>query len=143
MEAAVNKREFDEAYRQLQRSYESAGENTMSYNVTSCRHCAACHFCQGCEACYRCTYCNDLVTCSHCTHCERSENCHSCAYCLECKNCSGSQYLILCEACSDCTYCFGSIGMQKKDFHILNEPYDRTAYFEITKGLKKAFGIKG
>jgi hypothetical protein len=82
-----------------------------------------------------------MVGSSHCTRCQGSSNCHGCAYCTECTNCSGSRYLVRCEACADCTYCFGCVGLQKAEFHILNEPYDRTSYFELTAALKKALRI--
>jgi len=37
--------------------------------------------------------------------------------------------------CSGCTYCFGCVGLSRRDFYILNEPYDRAAYFETTARL--------
>ncbi|MBU0619439.1 MAG: caib/baif family protein [Pseudomonadota bacterium] len=138
----MNAREFESAYKDLLRDYEHAGENPMSYGVTDCKHCASCHFCRDCEACYRCTHCVSLLGCSHCTRCQGCQNCHGSAYCIDSTNCSGSKYLIRCEACSDCTYCFGSVGLTKKDFHILNQPYARSAYFELTGALQKALGIK-
>jgi hypothetical protein len=44
-------------------------------------------------------------------------------------------------ACADCTYCFGCVGLVKKEFHILNVPYPRTQYFEIVKRLTAELGI--
>jgi hypothetical protein len=41
-----------------------------------------------------------------------------------------------CEACNDCTYCYGCVGLSKKEFHILNVPYDRKAYFALVKQLQ-------
>jgi hypothetical protein len=35
------------------------------------------------------------------------------------------------------------VGISKKDFHILNEKYDRDEYFKLTKTLKNALGIRG
>ena len=43
---------------------------------------------------------------------------------------------------SDCTYCFGCVGLTKKDFYILNVGFSRQEYFELTKRLKKELGIK-
>jgi hypothetical protein len=56
--------------------------------------------------------------------------------------CSGSNYLALCRSCSDCNYCFGCVGLQNKDFHILNEPYTRDAYFKLTRELERELGVK-
>jgi len=36
---------------------------------------------------------------------------------------------------SDCSYCFGCVGLSGKDFHILNERYDRAEYFRLTQAL--------
>jgi hypothetical protein len=40
-----------------------------------------------------------------------------------------------------CSYCFGCVDLSNKDFHILNEPYDRKTYFAITRALAKALGL--
>jgi hypothetical protein len=56
---------------------------------------------------------------------------------MECERCIGSAYLVRCVGCSGCTYCFGCVGIARRDFHILNEPYDRTTYFEITRRLAR------
>jgi hypothetical protein len=37
-----------------------------------------------------------------------------------------------------CTYCLGCVGLSHKDFHILNQPYDRSTYFEISRRLSRA-----
>jgi hypothetical protein len=42
---------------------------------------------------------------------------------------------------SDSNYCFGCVGLSGKDFHILNEPYDRSTYFEITRRLLRELGL--
>ena len=46
-----------------------------------------------------------------------------------------------CVGLSACSYCFGCVGLSHKDFHILNEPYDRSKYFEITSKLSAALRI--
>ena len=52
-----------------------------------------------------------------------------------------SAYLVRCMACSGCTYCFGCVGLVRKDFHILNEPYDRQTYFAKVAELRRALRI--
>jgi hypothetical protein len=133
-------REFERALTELKSAYRQADENPSSFQVKNCRHCGSCMFCEGCDSCYRCNYCEGCTTCSNCTHCVDCENCHSSAYCTDCSNCIGSKYLENCEHCADCNYCFGCVGLSKKDFHILNERYDRSTYFEIVAKLKKAMG---
>ena len=43
---------------------------------------------------------------------------------------------------ADCTYCFGCVGLSKKDFHILNVGFSRQEYFELTKRLKKELNVR-
>jgi hypothetical protein len=62
--------------------------------------------------------------------------CHECSHCERSRGCRGSAYLVDCEACSDCTYCYGCVGLSKKEFHILNVPYDRKTYFATVKQLQ-------
>lgn len=138
----VNAREFEKAYKTLQNEYEQDEDNPQSYALKNCRQCASCHFCSDCDECYQCTHCSGLSGCSHCTKCDDCSNCHGSAYCVDSHNCSGSKYLIRCESCADCTYCFGCVGLNKKDFYILNEPYGRSEYFALVKELKKALGTK-
>ncbi len=43
--------------------------------------------------------------------------------------------------CNGCSYCFGCVGLSRRDFHILNEAYDRATYFEITARLARELGV--
>jgi len=52
-------------------------------------------------------------------------------------SCLRSQYIVLCERCTDCSFCFGCVGLHGRDYHILNEPYDRETYFRLTTALKR------
>ena len=52
-----------------------------------------------------------------------------------------SSYLVRCVALSDCNYAFGCVGISRKDFHILNEPFERTLYFETTRRLMRELGL--
>jgi hypothetical protein len=52
-----------------------------------------------------------------------------------------SAYLVRCIGLSGCTYCFGCVGLSKKDFHILNEPHDRQTYFEKVAELRRALRL--
>ena len=50
-------------------------------------------------------------------------------------------YLVKCIGCNNCSYCFGCVGLSKKDFHILNQPYDKQTYFAIIAKLEKELRI--
>ena len=48
---------------------------------------------------------------------------------------------MLSQDCSSCTYCFGCVGLVRKEFHILNEPYDRKTYFKLVKALMAELAV--
>jgi hypothetical protein len=133
----LESREFDRAFSALKASYQGAADNPQGFELKNCRYCSSCMFCTGCESCYRCTHCTGCVQCSNCTHCVDCTGCHQSAYCKKSERCVGSKYLEHCESCADCTYCFACVGLSKKDFHILNEPYDKRTYFEVVAKLRK------
>lgn len=137
MPPPLDAREFERALTQLRSTFRQAADNPQSYEVKDCRACAACMFCTSCEDCYRCTHCQRCAQCSNCTQCQDSVNCHHSAYLVRCNGCVGSKYLEHCDACADCTYCFACVGLAKKDFHILNVPYDKKTYFELVAKLRK------
>lgn len=134
-------REFTSALDRLRREYAEESANIASYECVDCAACASCMFCRECTTCYRCTYCEGCEDCSNCTHCRGCTNCHGSSHCTDSERCVGSAYLELCTNCSDCNYCFGCVGLQKKDFHILNVPYDRSTYFDAVKKLKRELGL--
>jgi hypothetical protein len=47
----------------------------------------------------------------------------------------------MCRDCTECNYCFGCVGLSRKDFHILNEKYSRADYFRIVGALTKTLRI--
>jgi hypothetical protein len=137
----MTRRQFETEHQRLLREFGEAADNPGSFSCQGCRQCANCMFCVDCQGCYRCTHCTRCQDCSHCTHAEDCRTCHGCAYCVRSSNCSGSSYLTMCHSCSDCTYCFGCVGLQKKDFHILNVQYGKTEYFRILKALREEMGF--
>ncbi len=135
--APLDAREFERALAELKGAYTRGADNPLGFQLKDCRSCSACMFCSSCIDCYRCTHCERSTQCSNCTHCKDCESCHQSAYCSSSQRCVGSKYLEKCEACADCTYCFGCVGLSKKDFHILNEPYDKKTYFELVAKLRR------
>jgi hypothetical protein len=71
----------------------------------------------------------------------RSTGCLSTSHCIDCDRCSSSAYLVRSIGCTGCSYLFGCVGLHKKDFCILNEPYDRQTYFLLVAKLSRELGI--
>jgi hypothetical protein len=65
----------------------------------------------------------------------------ACNHCIDTESSVRSSYLVRCASLSDCTYCFGCVGLANKDFHILNESYDRAKYFDIVGRLSRTLGL--
>ncbi|MBX5481455.1 MAG: caib/baif family protein [Myxococcaceae bacterium] len=139
--AGLNKRDFLDALARLTKGYSTEPGNPGSYNCVGCTRCSSCMFCRDCDSCYACNYCVRCELCTNCSHCVDSKNCQGCAYCVQSEHCTQSAYLVMCRNLSDCNYCFGCVGLQRKDFYILNVPFTRTEYFKIVGRLKKELGL--
>lgn len=136
----MDKRTFTDGLRALQRSVDTTA-NPGSFDTERCAGCAHCNFCSECTDCYRCNYAVGSEACTHCTHIRGCTRCHGSTHLVDCTDCADSQYLVMSTHCRECTYCFGCVGLVRKEFHILNEPYDRKTYFKIVKALTAELGL--
>jgi hypothetical protein len=106
-----------------------------------CERCRESTFCvqsRGLARCHYCAGCQDCVDCSHCASCQ---GCSACQYCALSENCIGCAYLVQSTGCTGCSYCFGCVGLSRRDFWILNEPFDRATYFAVTGRLARELRI--
>ena len=140
--AGLDRRKFLEELGRLTQGFAADPGNPGSYACEGCVRCANCMFCEDCEGCYSCTHCHRCTLCNNCTHCLDSKSLHGCAYCVQSENCATSAYLHFSRNLTDCNYCFGCVGLSKKDFHILNMPFSRQEYFDLTAKLKREMGVK-
>jgi hypothetical protein len=140
-EVPLSKRDFDRALGDLLKQARANNASPGSYKSEECVRCYDCMFTQSSTDCFKCTYCTHCESCSDCTHCHNSTNCHSSSYCQHAVNCNKSSYLIHCSNCYECVFCFGCVGLVKKEFHILNHPFPRNTYFKLVAELKEALGL--
>ncbi|AWV91101.1 caib/baif family protein [Bradymonas sediminis] len=138
----LDKSGFERALRALSKEVKATRENPDSYKCEGSQRCYGCTFTTDSVDCFSCTYCVECKECSECTHCVRCENLHASSYCVDSRNCSNSSYLVMSEDCSDCVFCFGCVGLVKKEFHILNQKFRRDEYFKKIKELEAEFGLK-
>ena len=131
----MNRSEFDAEYARLVREFGASEKNLGSFRSDGCTGSMHCMFCTRCRNCYRCTHCQDCEATTGSSHCTRCVGCHDCSHCEDALASTHSAYLVRCSFCADCNYCLGCVGLQKKEFHILNRPYTRSEYFAILKGL--------
>lgn len=140
-EIPTTRREFEQEIARLTQAAERTADNVGSYKSEGCVRCYDCMFTSDSVQCYQCTYCSACERCTNCTHCKNCRDCHNSNYCVQSHACSGCSYVILSRDCYDCIFCFGCVGLVKKEFHILNQPFRRDEYFKLVKELKKAFGL--
>ena len=132
----MTRTEFQAELQRLRREIGVPEENAGSFRSQDCQGCLRCMFCTGCTNCYRCTHCMKCEATTGSSHCLRCTGCHDCSHCQDSRGCTGSAYLVQCASCSDCTYCTNYVDLNRKEFHILNQPYSRTEYFALIKTLK-------
>jgi len=133
--------EFEAELRKLLQAYEQRADNERCVECTGCERCSDCTFCKGSKALTRCHYCVDSQRCADCTHCRSSRDLLSCNHCIACDRCTKCSYVVKSIDCTACSYCFGCVGLSRKDFHILNQPYDRSTYFAITAKLTRELNL--
>lgn len=139
----MNKSEFEAELRRLLHEHETRTHNERCVECVGCERCLDCTFCRASKALTRCHYCVDSQRCVDCTHCRSSRDLIACSHCVASERCAQSSYLVRSVDCTGCTYCFGCVGLVRKDFHILNRPYDRSAYFALTAKLMRELGLGG
>ncbi len=137
----MNRQEFEAELRRLVQANEGRTDNDRCLECTGCERCVDCTFCKGSKGLVRCHYCVESQRCWDSTHCRSSRDLLLCNHCTSSERCVQSTQLIRCVDCVGCNYCFGCVGLVKKDFHILNKPYDRSAYFALTAKLTRELGL--
>jgi hypothetical protein len=133
--------EFETRLRELLRNHSSVVENAGCIECDGCQKCVLSTFCRSSTGLVRSHYCVDCTDCTDSSHCRGCSGCLSCNHCVASERCTGSAYLVRCVALSSCSYCFGCVGLQNKDFHILNQPYDRSTYFAVVNKLRRELGL--
>ncbi len=137
----MTRAEFEAAFADLVNGRAEVRDNTGCIACTACERCTDCTFCKGSSQLQRCHYCTDSTTLTDCTHCHQSRELLQCNHCTACERCTRSSYLVKSVDCDGCTYCFGCVGLSKKDFFILNKPYDKSSYFALTGKLMRELGV--
>lgn len=116
----------------------SAPADSKNFRCEGCVRCTNCRFCVDCTDCDECTYCEGCEHCERCTQSRMLDHCIELSQASSSAHCHESSYLVLCYGCTGCLHCFGCVGLEQAEFHILNQPMSRKAYFEQVSRLKTA-----
>lgn len=131
----LDARQFEARFRELLASQEARQENAGCVQCETSSGCTSSTFCRHSRALVRCHYCVECEQCTDSSHCQGSRALLSCHHCMDTQSSVSSSYLVRCASMAHCTYCMGCVGLSHKDFHILNQPYDRSTYFELSRKL--------
>jgi len=122
--------------------HQSGVNNTnceWSYDVWNCKDAYLCRSLLDCEHVtygYRIVNCKNSIDLVFCFDTELS---YDCLYCFKCyktrhsfdaRNCLNSMFLYDCRNLQDCFMCWN---LRNKQYHILNQPYTKEAYYEKLK----------
>lgn len=133
--------DFEARLRALITAHAEGTGNTGCLACTRCERCTDSTFLEDCRSVARSHYCKRCSDCAECSHSVACSGCVGCSHCESCERCTQCAYVVRSVACSGCTYCFGCVGLVKKDFHILNEPYDRQEWFAKVAELRRALRL--
>jgi hypothetical protein len=136
----VTASDFERSFAELVRAHAARADNHGCVACRDCERCTDCTFCARSQGLSRCHYCVESAELTDCTHCHRSRGLVACTHCGDCERCLRSAYLERCVDCIDCHYCFGCVGLSGREFCILNEPLERSRYFERAAELARMLG---
>lgn len=125
-------------------------ENVNGDYIKNSKNCFVCFHVENAQDCF---YCYDEIVdvrdCCDCTHIQNCELCYNLMSASECYNVNSSWWITGSRDCEYCfcvqnsNNCFGCVYTQHKEFHILNKPYSKDAYFKKTAELKDELIKKG
>ena len=137
----MTRNDFETELRRLLKEHGERTGNQRCIECAGCEKCIDCSFCRGSRRLLRCHYCIDCEGCADSTHCRKSTELFGCHHCVASNQCRSSSYLVRSSDCDGCTYCFGCVGLSRKDFHILNKPYERSEYFVLVNRLSRELSL--
>ena len=101
--------------------------------VGTSRNCYLLYGSIDCENCYygnpfKCKDCCDSLTLRNSELCLEGVDSNRLYHCYRCQNCENSRDLMFCLDVRNSSNCFACVGLNRKQYHILNEPYSKEAY---------------
>jgi hypothetical protein len=115
-------------------------EGNNLQNSKNLKHCFNCTACEDCANGYQMDETYSSIDNNHMGYdrCELCYNCVGCSAIFNCRNCDScwdDNDLDYCNLCFSSKDCFGSVGMRRGQYCILNKQYSKEEYEEKVKGL--------
>jgi hypothetical protein len=123
--------------------YGKNNENAYGDNIHNCKDCFWIFDSFGLHDCYYMYFGDDAKNLYDCTHLGWAEECFEIMSggnlnnCMFCSGCWFSNNLEYCELVYNSNNCFGCVGINHKEYHILNRPYTKDEYFKEVARIKE------
>lgn len=130
-------------------TYGKNNENCFGENIFNCKNTYWGFDSKGLQDCLYAFHDDDSKNLVDCSHLGWSEQCYeimSGGNLTNCMFCFGSWYsndLAYCELVYNSHDCFGCVGLKRKEFHILNQPYSKEEYFKEIARIKEEMKCDG
>jgi hypothetical protein len=123
--------------------YNSKGDYLL--DGKNCDNCFMINNVEDCVNCVRGLYNKSNIDSTGCWYTELMGNCSCCGYGYAEKYCafSSSRYSEYLDLCIECEYCFGSVGLKKKKYCILNKQYTKDEYETLKEKIIKDMKAMG
>lgn len=124
-------------------------EDCVGDNLVQCKNAYQCFDAYDLEDCNYCIETNSLKDCTDMTvnfktefsyQCIHSPGCTNVNFCYHCDFCSDSEF---CAYSRNLKNCFGCSYLKDKEYHILNKPYEKEAYFKAVQSIKADLQARG
>lgn len=147
--------DFDFSHPFFEQFYELQGKvprvSNILHQTVNCDYCNVIGDCKNCYLIFGSIRCEDCMygnpfDCKSCVDSlinRKSEWCYECIDCEQlyecfyCQNCVNCQFLQFCFDLEGCKNCFLCVGLRRKEFYILNKPYNKADYQKRVQELKK------
>jgi hypothetical protein len=101
-----------------------------SFDVSECQDCGYLVECKNTTDSWDISVMEDGELCYNCSSCHIMHDSNCCYFCLSCSECEYSENL------AECKNCFGCISLHRKQYYILNQPYEKDEYFKKVAEIK-------
>lgn len=108
-----------------------------SFDINDCQDGGYLLECKKVDDSWDITILEESELCYQLSSCRMLKNSNCCYFCARCSDIEYSENLI------ECQNCFGCISLHRKQYHILNKPYNKEDYFKRVAEIKNQLREKG
>ena len=129
----------------LNRESENAEYTSVCFHNKNAYLLFECSYSEDCYHSYFLHYSNNCIDCTlvkdseHCYEMLDSASCHNVQFANNCYSCKAS---VLLSNCRNCEFCMGCVGLQDKQYHILNAPVEADVYEQACQRFSESLDYR-